>query len=626
MARRPRSHQIEDISARLFEQLLPHAWVSRHVTPDYGVDREVEIFTTNGEASGLKFAVQLKATDRHDHADRVALDVSALEYLIAYALPAIVVRYDATNNAFRWQWVSRINSLAEIKKNQKSFTHRFNSSDIWNDDTPLIIERELRARLALATFPRSSPMPVRLIVNPSAVHATYFIRRAVGDLIQFSGGNLTWAADDPAPVEILIKVRDGLLSLNIDMLDGMTFDIDTRNSALLTTAMLYALAWLFARKKLHAHALAIGRAILAGRYEAGDARLVARASYAFADHALEQAELAILNGLHLGDSLYYMAVMKELIRAAHGGAREGINRFLNAALEATQGDSLRASAVHYSMANAMRRQQPARALYHYNRARHLRQSYLDSDYFLSEVGEILFNAKRYHFAVQAYQRANAIAPSDRHQFCLGDALLFIGEVDAASRCFELTCESDDDSIAQESIVKLHVCRFLSLSYGPKVPTNWSRHMGELHAGQDPQKAWLDHLGTINALDPLANFNLGSSKASFGEYNSSLSHFVICAIVPPHDTEAWKNSIISAFREASAGFLVALIHLSIRLTGHEAYDALRTELVRQGADILFITALDDLVDAIRSATDLTEDAQITMRLLDKDAAEIVWQTR
>ncbi|WP_443030611.1 DUF4365 domain-containing protein [Sphingomonas sp. RT2P30] len=71
MPRRPRSHQVEDISIRRFEDMLPRAWVSRIVVPDYGVDRDVEIFTAAGESTGLKFAVQLKATDNVTYADRV---------------------------------------------------------------------------------------------------------------------------------------------------------------------------------------------------------------------------------------------------------------------------------------------------------------------------------------------------------------------------------------------------------------------------------------------------------------------------------------------------------------------------------------------------------------------------
>ena len=79
MSRRPRSHQVEDISSRRLEDRLPAAWVSRTVSPDYGVDREVEIFTNGGDATGLKFAVQLKATDQVESAEKVVLKVSLLD-------------------------------------------------------------------------------------------------------------------------------------------------------------------------------------------------------------------------------------------------------------------------------------------------------------------------------------------------------------------------------------------------------------------------------------------------------------------------------------------------------------------------------------------------------------------
>lgn len=63
MPKRPAKHQIEDQSRARFRLLLPEAWVFRDITPDYGIDGEVEIFDDTGKSTGLSFLVQLKASE-----------------------------------------------------------------------------------------------------------------------------------------------------------------------------------------------------------------------------------------------------------------------------------------------------------------------------------------------------------------------------------------------------------------------------------------------------------------------------------------------------------------------------------------------------------------------------------
>lgn len=44
MVKRPRNHVLETMSFRAFEDCIPPEWVVRSHFPDYGIDREVEIF------------------------------------------------------------------------------------------------------------------------------------------------------------------------------------------------------------------------------------------------------------------------------------------------------------------------------------------------------------------------------------------------------------------------------------------------------------------------------------------------------------------------------------------------------------------------------------------------------
>jgi tetratricopeptide (TPR) repeat protein len=623
MPRRPRSHQVEHLSVRRFEERLPSAWVSRLVVPDYGIDREVEIFTGDGAATGLKFAAQLKATDSALRADRVRLKVELIDYLLSQESAAIVARYDANANVLRWQWASRISGRLQLAPGQKTFTHRFVASDIWDDETPATIERALRARRALADFPSSSPMPVRLMIDASAANSTYAIERAVRGVIAGSRESLVAPGEEDSPAELNIRVREGFMSVDFGELAGMTFDIDTANPSKLTSAMLYAMAFLFARKRLRRHAHAAGRAILDGKHVAGDGDLASRASYAFADDALALAELAILNDLHIADTVYFPVIVASLIET---GSRERdmapVELFLSAALDAFRGEPSRTASIHYSTANALRPRHPSRALFHYNRARHLRPAYLKADYFLAEVGGTLFNSARYACAAKVYARAVVIKPDQRLQLYLGDALLRMGNVAAAQESFKLACQSDVPPIFEEALVKLELSRMLIADYGPSTPADWSRPMGDVSAGQDERSAWLDHLASVNAFDPLANFNLGVDEARRGNHVGALGHFIACATIQTHDSEAWTNATICAFRSEQLELAFVLIRLAISLAGLAAYDDLRARLLAQGSDPVLMAELDKIAIAVDAREDASPPARLTLRVLDGDLAHVL----
>ncbi|UBZ13493.1 DUF4365 domain-containing protein [Flagellimonas marinaquae] len=60
---RSRTHILEEESLLELKKILPIEWVIREKPKDYGIDIEVEIFTSKGEYTGIVFWIQLKATD-----------------------------------------------------------------------------------------------------------------------------------------------------------------------------------------------------------------------------------------------------------------------------------------------------------------------------------------------------------------------------------------------------------------------------------------------------------------------------------------------------------------------------------------------------------------------------------
>jgi hypothetical protein len=64
--RRPREHRLETGSQSAFQDALGDHLLFRPEHPDYGIDGDVEEFDLDDRATGLRFYVQLKATDEEE--------------------------------------------------------------------------------------------------------------------------------------------------------------------------------------------------------------------------------------------------------------------------------------------------------------------------------------------------------------------------------------------------------------------------------------------------------------------------------------------------------------------------------------------------------------------------------
>lgn len=235
MPQRSRSHELEELSVARFNDLLPAQWVSRSKLPDYGIDREVEIFDANGFSTGLAFLVQLRATDDPDRGNQVRLKTDELNYYNQLELPVMVVRYCSTTNAFKWQWETLIRAQVMLKEGQATFTYRFGEAERWTETTPQAIVRTLEVRRALTAYPGSAPIPVHLDLTRVSATKRYLVERALGAAIQQCAGALVRPREQRL-VEIEIIPEVDKLRLRIDALASVTLDLADADPALTTAS------------------------------------------------------------------------------------------------------------------------------------------------------------------------------------------------------------------------------------------------------------------------------------------------------------------------------------------------------------------------------------------------------
>jgi len=78
--KRPKQHIIETQSRKAFESLVPHHWVHRSLSPDYGLDYLIEIFK-NSEATGQFFYVQLKGIEQKLSGNKIKISLSVSTFV-----------------------------------------------------------------------------------------------------------------------------------------------------------------------------------------------------------------------------------------------------------------------------------------------------------------------------------------------------------------------------------------------------------------------------------------------------------------------------------------------------------------------------------------------------------------
>jgi tetratricopeptide (TPR) repeat protein len=621
---RARSHILEELSISRFKDALPDGWVYRPKTPDYGIDGEVEIFDVSGSSTGLSFNVQLRATDDATRADRVRLELDELDYYRSLELPTAVVRYGSPKNSIFWAWGANIASRLKTNEGQKTATHRFNSGDLWSETTPTEIRRTLEVRRSLATFPPNRPVPLRIDLSAIPASNRYQIDRAIAGAIADSNGALARAANTPGMVEAFVRIEPSFLAVGIDTLTSVTFDLQDPTSNDYLASTFYALARIFQRQRLHRQAESLARLLVAREIAHHNEDLAVDVCLTLSSDLPALARLAIINGLHADGPWQAMIAMTiGMAPQSEESRREARELFFDATLVAagSVGSGSKAAA-HYSIGNAYRSEGDfSHAIFHYNRARHLRPAYLQTDYFVRELAGVLFMSGHFVAAKQFYQEAARLDPDyPALTFLLGDALLLSGAISEARQHFEnarVHCTAQ--RMLREAELKIMVCDRMVAQFGAETLPRRKSEANQI-LGPDGAEGLevLEHLlANVDVLHPLARYNLGITQARVGEHESALHHFLACAFIQPQDIDAWTNAAICVLNLRDEVLLLGILSTAIHHMGADAYDRFRSNIAANGMETDRLAIFDEIAMQLLEESENANDGGFTIRLLDGD---------
>ena len=632
---KPRSHDLERLSRNRFEGLLPTWLVFREKDRDYGIDGECEEFDERDKATGLIFLVQLKATDESNLATALSVSLSRehLTYYRNLSLPVLMVRYVATSGTFYTRWVHSYDSYG-TDPTSKSITFRWDEGDAWAEGRPRELVAEARAFLALRSPGLAFPLDVHPDLEPpeswgiTAREIQLALRREIerrSDLVRMASG-------EPPPGAGRLIVRPDRIAVEFGRVTAATFHIDDlfrpqgaqalardllalcalafEHFGQLRAAGLLALTYLPSSVVLlnQEGVWALSAAMVTSR-QVIDALTLAQHLDEDEDENSQQASLFFLMV-----PLHHAATLSEYERLAYrdsldrrierrkqrgelaAAARETMNL---AQFNLATGDPGSAVELHRRVAE-LDPEYEQRVHYHRERAGALFLVAHDADMAARYESVHQSPVALWGEVVAAYERTVAMSDDPRDRALLADALMYSGRYREALDVFTAFNEQNTSSEARDDEWRLKQVTLAEIVEERGIDRQERQPFPAEQRAETTKADALEQLLRLDALGPLAWFNLGICYASLGEEEAAAIAFLAAGLITEWDAEAWSRAFTLFFSTGQFELLPPLLTTGERMTGGRMVPAI-VEYVNEQDDAAFrdsfLSALDDQIQRL-----------------------------
>lgn len=580
MPKRPKQHQVEDLSIVSFRKVLPREWVYREKDKDYGIDGEVEIFDENNTATGIIFYVQLKATDVKSGTTqkRVTLKNEAINYYKALELPVLIVRYISESEEIYFRWAHTIDRHKQ-KENAKTYSFVMAEENLWNEHIAGSLYRFLSKLRILKS--QSNIFPLKLFLNftfnefcgykPHSLKSKF--RSELSNKSQyFSIVNNQKECDFQVNVsdsEISILVLEGVTGAYLHSINKIEYSSIDELMSDIFIAIALAL-WSF-NKELNAY----GTLDIFGEHSQSLKNQSVAVHFIKLCFSLGKINKAYELWNNLSDKkdevLHAKFQMLSLMALKDLNAEDLKlhEKYLKQQISLNQNHGT----AYYNYANFLHNQKRLReALSNYRKAFKFEEKYHNASHIHQEVAGTLFDLKRYKLASMYYEKAIKISNELKVEVLYADSLMMCGEFALARKSFQNYFDNSTD-IDGEWILKDSVLEYLISEYGFE---SQKRQEGLAEQQEIFKKLGkeivtiedLKEVIKIDALNSLAWFNLGWLYKENEDWENAMASYLFCALINRSDIEAWVNTFICAWNLGNTDLFLLIIKVGYRINGEE----------------------------------------------------------
>jgi Tfp pilus assembly protein PilF len=449
---RPRSHQLEEESRRAFGQAIPSSWVHRPIQPDYGIDFEVELFKDNGSATGTKFYVQLKATEkkRLELALAIPLRKDTASYFQSLPVPVLIVLFHAPTNQLFARWFHEYDSF-HSRRGAKHFTFRLSKDNLWLASTPKTLQADLEFFAKIGGLGGERPIRFYIEATANRLHG-YAAGLLIAKIRELAPSHLVQIVSQGRPRSAHCALILSPRRIQISLGGYRTLSLHNYGKKFTKFEVLEE----YPRDVLIGLALVLARS---GRPDVAVPILEKHAGKAKCTQDLGISGLVgkclahvrnVQAALTIAEEMYHderkwnaAAIMFGSVILSAAPLSQAEDREVRAFWERrivqfTQARSAEAEATaHYNFGNYLRSvgvREFRAAIRHYREAGKLDPDYRGRSYFWMELGGTLFLAGKYKIAARFYEKAFELGGHVSSQ--LADALMYAGRYIDARQIFQ----------------------------------------------------------------------------------------------------------------------------------------------------------------------------------------------
>jgi len=614
MSKRPKQHQTEDQSKAKYNLAIPRAWVFREKDKDYGIDAEVEIFDENGNATGLLYFVQLKATEsiKDPVMRKIDLSIEALKYYKSLDIPVLIVRYAESQDRFYSTWASEIDQFYS-KKNAKTIKVSFNKENIWNEKSPDNVKEYLEKIRFIKNGGIKFPIPIGFLIKDDIVNGipkgvlVSSLRKVLHEYPKY----LVFQSD-LKDILIQASLSGDELKISLSSFKECTFHNITKREHDGFAEGIVADTLIGCAIDL----VQIGQCEMAAQIVM-DNKLKSR--FVHKREVLISLIPYLLNTSYFGEIMDVISdliptekdnsiEMVTLVSAIHGSnlcdvgkiedfLKKCLNKYLALGLNPLIGTS------YYNLGNHYRgRGLYQKAIRNYLKARRYDNTYLNRAYYYKELGGALFEYEKYHFSSMLYKMALDKSADDNIKPLYADALMHSGKYQQSLDAFSEFLKSNKGDY-DEWRLKMFCLRNSIEITGIK---EQSRRIKEAITVLDFNEVdkpdvikLIESSLAMDMLCGLAWFNLGVECNKSGNTKNATISFAMCGLLQRWDIEAWVNATILSLNRGNPE--ISILYLILRtayfINGDKflskLYDKLNTSI---GANnmVKFTTLIEEIL--------------------------------